>query len=67
MPKANKFTVQVNSVKGLTSREVKKLESAINGAVKNSIAELDFKGKGLSFKRPNGLINGIVVDLRLLR
>jgi len=63
MAKSNKFTVQVNSAKGLTVAQQKRLESSINKAVKGGLAALDFKGNSIAFKgiRTRGIIANIKV------
>jgi hypothetical protein len=51
MPKSNKFTVQIDSTGGLSAKDIKSIERAINGAVDGSLAKLDLKGSGKALKK----------------
>jgi len=53
MAKSNKFTVQIDSSSGLSVKDVKSIERAINGAVDGAVAKLDLKEKGKTLKKFN--------------
>lgn len=44
MAKSNKFTIRIDSAKGLTAAQSKRIEAAINSTVTSSLAALDLKG-----------------------